>query len=290
MKVTRREGRAMGSTLRLTIPGFDDPAADAAWAVVEGTFAGAEADLTRFTAASPLSRLNRCAGAWTPVPPRLASALVAAWRAYRVSGGRFDPRIIGALEAAGERAGVDLPPSPARLLPNQRWLDLDARAGTARVAAPVDLGGIGKGLALRWAAASLRRTGVDRFLIAAGGDVVAAGAGPADRAWVVGLSDPRDPTRTVATLELVDAAIATSSIAVRSWRDAAGRLWHHLIDPASLEPAVATWTSVTVVDRDPAWAEVHSKVGFLAGHGIAGALRGRRAWWIDPSAAVHAST
>lgn len=281
MKATVRAGRSMGSPLRLTVPGLDDREADAAWDIVAAVFASSEAALTRFDGTSSLSRLNRAAGQWAAVPPLLASALVAAWRAYRVTDGRFDPRIIGALEAAGERAGVDLPPSPLDLAPGERWLALDARRGMARVAAPVDLGGIGKGLALRWAADALRRAGHARFLLAAGGDVVTAGLGPAERPWVVGVGDSAAVGRSLATIEIVDGAVATSSISVRSWRDGAGRPRHHLIDPATLEPASVTWTSVTVVDDDPAWADVRAKVAFLAGHRIRAALGRRTGWWAD---------
>ena len=161
MKTTVRESRAMGSPLRLTLPGSRDTEADAAWGVVVATFARAERDLTRFDPESALSCLNRRAGtaAAVSVPPMLARALVASWRAFRTSRGRFDPRIIGALEAAGERAGVAVPPSPLMLRPDDRWLDLDPRRGLARLSAPIDLGGIGKGLALRWSAAALRRAG-----------------------------------------------------------------------------------------------------------------------------------
>ena len=279
----------MGSPLRLTLPGSDDGEADAAWAVVASQFAQAEAALTRFERHSPLSRLNQGTGTWVAAPPLLARALTAAWRAFRATHGRFDPRVIGALEAAGERAGVELPPSPDHLGRDDAWLRLDPRRGRARVSAPIDLGGIAKGLALRWTARTLRGAGHHRFLIAAGGDVVAAGLGPANRPWVVGIEDPADFRRTLDRVELVDAAVATSSVAVRSWRGAGGRFSHHLIDPGTLAPAPPVWSSVTVVHGDPAWAEVHSKVGFLAGRDVARALGGRRSWWVDPSGRFHAA-
>lgn len=278
MKTTVRAGRAMGSPLRLTLPGVvEDPKIDAAWHTVRGVFGVADHDLTRFDAASPLSQLNRASGSSVPVPRTLARALTAAWRAFRHSGGRFDPRIIGALERAGERAGVVLPPSPPRLCATDRWLWLDARRGEAAVAAPVDLGGIGKGLALRWAATALRRAGHRDFLIQAGGDIVAAGIGPAARPWVVGLSDPTGgPPSTIA---LRDAALATSSTAVRRWRGSDGILRHHLIDPSTLEPAPTELLSVTVRHEDPAWAEVLAKVGFIAGSRVGASLEGETAWW-----------
>jgi thiamine biosynthesis lipoprotein len=289
MKTSVREARAMGSPLRLTFPGPCPDGMDAAWEIVRGVFMRAEQDLTRFAADSPLSLLNRSAGTYqvVAVAPMLTRALATAWRAYRTSRGRFDPRIVGALEAAGERAGVPLPPSPPTLAPGDRWLALDPRRGHARITAPIDLGGIGKGLALRWASAALRAAGHKRFLLSAGGDVVAAGRGPLDRPWIVGIEDPAGAGAPLTTLELTDAAVATSSIAVRSWRDPGGQLRHHLIDPATLAPAEPTWSAVTVIDRDPTWAEVRSKVAFLAGPRIADSLRGRPAWWVGRSGQLH---
>lgn len=282
MKATVRAGRAMGSRLRITIPGLDDAVADAAWNLVAATFQDAERQLSRFDGDSPLTRLNGSIGRIGRVQPMLARALGASWRAFRISDGRFDPRVIGALEAAGERAGVELPASPTRLEPTDRWLRLDPRNGLASLTAPIDLGGIGKGLALRWTASRLRQAGIADFLVSAGGDLVAAGAGPARRPWVVGLEDPGGSHQPLATIELpYGGGLATSSVAVRSWTAPDGSPRHHLIDPATLRPSESGLLSVTVAAADPAWAEVWSKVGFLAGDRIARVLAGRRAWWVS---------
>lgn len=275
----------MGSRLRLTLPGRDERGADLAWSIVAGTFGRVERDLTRFDPESALSRLNRSVGRLVHVPPTLSRALALAWRAFRVSDGRFDPRIIGALEEAGERAGVELPPSPAVLRATDRWLWLEPRAGRARLDAPVDLGGIGKGLALRWTARCLRRAGFADFLVGAGGDLVASGVGPARRAWSVALDPAGAGGAAGAAIVLSDGgALATSSVAVRWWEAPDGTRRHHLIDPASGRPADPAWWSVTVAAPDPAWAEVMSKVGLLAGDRIGQVLAGRRAWWFAPPA------
>jgi FAD:protein FMN transferase len=270
----------MGSPLRLTLPGRRDAQADAAWALVSTVFRQADRELTRFDPHSSLSRLNLAAGRTVVVAQLLARALHAAWRAYRTTDGRFDPRIIGALEAAGERAGIGLPASPARLRPTDRWLWLDRRRGRGRITAPIDLGGIGKGLALRWGTRALERAGHRDFLLQAGGDIVARGSGPADRPWLVGIEAPPGARHSPPVLiELHDEAVATSSIAVRRWSAADGGVRHHLIDPAAGRPAEVPWWSVTVRARDPAWAEVASKVGFLAGDRIGQALEDRFSWW-----------
>src|SRR5687767_11497440 len=172
MKTTIREGRCMGSPLRLTLAGIREADADAAWSLVTSVFRSADHDLSRWEATSALSRLNASIGVFVEVPPILLRALSMASRAFRVTRGRFDPRIIGALETAGERTGVRLPASPAALSPHDRWIAVRREDAHVRIDAPVDLGGLGKGLALRWSVTELERAGHDDFLLQADGDKI----------------------------------------------------------------------------------------------------------------------
>lgn len=291
MKATVREGRAMGSRLRLTLPGAStEDQVDAAWRTVVATFGQAERTLTRFDAMSALSRLNIAVGSSVRIPRPLSVALTAAWRAFRMTHGRFDPRVIGAREAAGERASVTLPRSPSHLDPSDRWLVLDARRCCASIDALIDLGGIGKGLALRWACHALERAGYRDVLVGAGGDLVARGAGPGGRPWIVGLQDPTGGPSPLTLISLTDQTLATSSTAVRTWTAPDGMTRHHLIDPATMEPATSPWLSVTVRHPDPAWAEVMSKELFLGGEDRPLAIEPGNVWriardgggWLNP--------
>ena len=101
-----------------------------------------------------------------------------------------------------------------------------ARASTS--AGAVDMGGIGKGLALRWACARALRSlpagaGVQ---IEAGGDVVAGGS-PPDDGWRIGVEDPAaadtDTAAPLVVVELRSGAVATSSVRVRHWVAPDGR-------------------------------------------------------------------
>ncbi len=260
----------MSSALRLTIGAGH---ADASWRAVEHLFGEVERTLTRFDRHSPLTELNLLAGSGRPlrIPEILARALAVTWRAYRVSAGMFDPRIIGALEANGERAGVPLRPSSLRLIPNERWLTIDVTPEgrtSAALSAPIDLGGIGKGLALRWAGNELVRSGVHRFLLEAGGDILAGAPPDGMCGWRIAIAHP-SRTDPAAVIEAANCAVATSSCAVHAT---------HLIDPRTLRPASAGMASVTVMARDPAWAEVWTKVGFIDG---VARLAERTAWWTD---------
>lgn len=297
MRIATFSSRSMGSPLRLTVVGATPwrarAARDAAWGEMRAT----DADLSRFRADSELSRINRLAGSGTPFIPgrRLRSLLVTAARAQRITGGRFDPRVIIALEAIGERAGVPLPPDGvgAAAAGEGPWLRRDPGDGTFRISVPVDSGGLGKGLGLRWALKAARRAAPDAtgLLLEAGGDVAASGTGPGMRPWSIGMEDPRARERLIATLGLPAGAVATSSVAVRSWEHE-GRPVHHLIDPASGRPADTGLLAVSVHAPDPAWAEVLSKALFLAGRNVIGeeARRcGLAAWWVEEDGSFHAS-
>jgi thiamine biosynthesis lipoprotein len=154
----------------------------------------------------------------------------------------------------------------------------------------VDLGGIGKGLAVRWASQRLRDAAVDH-LVEAGGDCYCAGRSPEGGAWRVGVEDPFGGSSPVAVLELTDRACATSSIRLRHW-EAAGTPVHHLVDPRTGLPGGSGLRAVTVIDDDPAVAEVWSKTLFLEGLPAVGRFADRlglAALWISDGGALGIS-
>ena len=285
--VTTFDGRSMGSRLRLMALG---PRAEAAWEEVVDEFAAADLALSRFRDDAELVGLDRFAGTGIAirVGRRLEQAVVAADRARRVTSGRFDPRIVGELESLGEHgADIGLGERSRAVDDDRRWLDepIARRVGRGYLSLdrPIDLGGIGKGLALRWAARRSARLGVPGFLIDAGGDVVVCGNGPDHSPWRIGIEDPNAPNGSpLAVIELDDLAIATSSISHRRWEHE-GRSVHHLIDPTTGLSAWNGLLAVSVAATDPAWAEVWSKALFLAGSmGIPDEARrrGLAAWWV----------
>ena len=280
----------MGSPLRLTLGAADPDTARRAWATVVASLEASEQAMSRFRESSELTTLDRAAGGGEVQRPsaRLRRALVAADRARRLTGGRFDPRVLGDLERLGYHgasiAGPDgAPPQPVRTDPSsaEPVLTRHGRDGVS-LAVPVDLGGIGKGLGLRWAAADLARTAVSSFLLEAGGDLVARGRDAGGDPWRIGIEDPADPSAHMAVVEVIDGAVATSSVRVHRWVQD-GRTVHHLLDPRTGEPADGGLLSVTVAGPDPAWAEVWSKVLFIGGRAaIARDARalGIAAWWV----------
>jgi len=280
----------MASPLRLTMGDGSAGAADAAglWATVVDEFEAAEAAMSRFRDDSELTALNRTAGSGIALrpSPRLRRALVAADRAHRITGGRFDPRVLRDLDRLGYR-GADVGAAGAGSAGTDRAdaggpvIERVGRDALA-IARPIDLGGIGKGLTLRWAAALLTDRGVDDLMIEAGGDLVALGRSPDGGPWRLGIEDPAGDDAPLAVIVVSGLAVATSSTRLQRWT-ANGRSVHHLLDPRTGEPADVGLAAVTVAWPDPAWAEVWSKVLFLGGRNriaVEARSRGLAAWWV----------
>lgn len=290
------EARALGSALSLKVVDADPSLARDAWLRVTTEFAEVDRALSGYRSDSAVAELNRRASSSDPAPVdrRLYEGVVLAHRAWRRTDGRFDPRVLDALVALGQ-PGLLASASPddgraAQSLAGPAaipcWLRRVPVTRAIAVDRPVDLHGIGKGLALRWAWREVRRLlgdGAGGILLNAGGDLVGRGLGPDGDPWRIGIENPSGDALPLAVVSLGDGAICTSSIAVQRW-DAPGHgTVHHLIDPATGRPGGDGLVAVTVAGPDPAWAEVRTKELFLLGRqGVADRARalGLAAWWV----------
>ena len=226
---------------------------------------------SRFLPDSEISQVNARAGEWTTVSPDTFRLIEAAVRAWEITGGRFDPTVLGALVAAGYDRSFEYVNTVASSRP--RWalpwvpgcgaVDLDANTGAVRVApgTGIDLGGIAKGFVADTVVASLIAAGAAGALANVGGDVRVAGESPSRDGWRVATGDA---PRGGITFALHDGAVVTTTSQKRRWTvDGASK--HHLIDPGSGLPAVSGLLSVTVVGASAMWAEVYAKAAFVAG-------------------------
>ncbi len=256
---------AMASPISLQLPDLASAYARSLAELVRVDMELTEQSLSRFRTSAELVALNLKLNQWTEVSPRLYRALTGAYRAYRLTQGLFDPRILRDLERYGYvGAAHGVASLDGGVNPSTRWLDRDPAQSAVRIHVPLDLGGIGKGLGARWAARWIARS-TDNFLFNAGGDMVASGSGPEGQGWEIGVEDPNDPDELIAAIRLPHGgAVCTSSIARHHW-DHRGHTVHHLIDPRTGAPGGAGLLAVTVIGRDPAWSEIWSKVLFLHG-------------------------
>jgi thiamine biosynthesis lipoprotein len=261
--------RAMNTDVEVTASGDEEAIA----ARVSATFADAEDRYSRFLETSELAALNRAAGPFV-ASAELFDMLRRARHYVEMTDGLFDPAVGGTIVALGydrSFAPGALDRERASERPRAgRFLDIVLDGETRTVWRPahvlVDLGGIAKGSTVDLAAHHLPGSGA----IDAGGDAVLRGASPSGGKWLVDVEDPTDPSRTIATLAVSNAAVATSAENRRRWR-VGGTFAHHLIDPRTQSPSASDLAQATVVAPTAELADVLAKTAFLLG-----AREGRR--------------
>lgn len=223
---------------------------------------------SRFVDDSEISALNRSGGKPLRVSVETIELVERAIDAWRLSGGSFDPTVLGAVIRAGYDRSFDRlgsTPSPGRSVLTLGAADIRIEGRTVTLPAQVgfDPGGIGKGLAADMVTAELIDAGVRGACINMGGDVRVAGSGPSGSAWTIGVEHPW-AERPIALLGLTDGAVATSTTLRRRWR-VGGEPRHHLIDPQTGLPSDTDLNLATVVSAHAWAAEVLAKAVLLRG-------------------------
>lgn len=237
------------------------------------------------------------------VPAALRADLRRASDWCQASDGRFDPAIGGWVRLWGfedETRMRSTPPTAAEIAAARapswcaaQWSAAGERVRLPAAGARLNAGGFAKGQAVAELAAELRAAGVANGIVNAGGDLVVLGRHP-QRAWTIGVRDPREPGRetAVATLTLADGEALFSSGDYERYFEHAGQRYHHLLDPATGRPARRA-ISATVLDADPVLADAGATALFVAGPDEAAAVAaalGIEAWMlIDSQGERHAS-
>jgi FAD:protein FMN transferase len=243
-----------------------------------------EQQFSLFDPHSSLSRLNREGVLHQPHPDfvhllKLAKQLSArsqgsfditvqalwqAWQHAKQSG-----RLPTAVELAAARAHV-----------GSQWLEVSTdKVRFLKPGMAATLNGIAQGFAGDLASAALRAHGIQHALLNTG-EWNALGHSPEDTAWRLGVADPRDEARLLATLSLASLegtrAVATSSDT--QYRFGADDRHHHIFNPKT-GYSPRGLASVTVVAGNCTLADALTKVMFMAD--LKGALRLAATWKVD---------
>jgi thiamine biosynthesis lipoprotein len=209
-----------------------------------------EQKYSRYRADSIVSRINAQAGAAPVACDEETLALLAyADTLFAASGGLFDITS-GVLRQAWDFRRPRLP--TARRLETLRaligWQRVERDGDSVRLpqaGMELDFGGFGKEYAADRAAALLLEQGVVAGYVNLGGDLRCLGPRGDGRPWDIGIQDPRDPRRSIASIPVSRGALATSGDYERFF-DLDGRRYCHILDPRSGMP-VAHWRSVSVL-------------------------------------------
>jgi len=249
---------------------------------------------SRFRADSELSRANAAPGRLTPIGPLLTEAIDVALRAAEQTDGAVDPTVAPTMIALGyDRDYATLEPDATdavRGVPAAGWqtVELDVRRGLLRLAPDtrLDLGATAKALAADRAAAAIASATGSPALVSLGGDLATAGPSPAG-GWTIRVTDDHRSAAGGQTISVAGGGVATSSTTVRRWLRG-GRAIHHIVDPATGEPAAAVWRTVSVAAASCVDANTATTAAIVRGAEAPRWLRalGLPARLVDPHGAV----
>jgi thiamine biosynthesis lipoprotein len=235
-----------------------------------------EAQLTVYRDDSEVSRLNALAhGQPIAVEPRLFDLLDRAIELSRQTGGAYDVTSGALSETWGFVRGPKRVPdavtlADARARTGWHHLRLDSQAKTVGFDRPgirINLGSIGKGYAIDRAIEVVRSHWFPTSALVHGGQssLFALGSPPGQLGgwWEIALRNPFEPATPLGVLRLRNRGLGTSGGAFQHF-EAGGRVYGHIIDPRTGEPATGP-ASVTVVAPTAAEADALSTAFFLLG-------------------------
>jgi thiamine biosynthesis lipoprotein len=254
---------AMGSQAHVLVVGGRRDAAER----IRDRIDELEARWSRFLDTSEVSAINRGAGHPVRVSSDTTLLVRRAVEGIGLSGGSFDPTVLGAVERSGyDRTFADIGRSPHRASALQLGgtaIRLDGDHVQLPLGSGFDPGGIGKGLAADIAVSEALAAGAAGVCVNLGGDVRVAGEPPDGDGWTIGVHHPRQG-EPIALVGIADGAVATSTTLLRTWH-LDGERSHHIIDPATSRPSDTDLTLAAVISAEGWMAEILAKSVLLRG-------------------------
>lgn len=248
----------MAVPIQIILYSLDTATAEKAAAAAFARFHALNAVLSDYDPQSELRRLGDTSGGGKPVPVSrdLWNVLVRACKLSDASAGAFDITISPVVRLWRSARRTKELPSPQSLQNalsrvGYRFVRLDDQRQTVELLKPnmrLDLGGIAKGYAVDEALGVLRKHGISRMMIQAGGNIGLGDPPPEKRGWRIGIAPPDSRSEPRQYLSLSRTALSTSG---DMWQYAVidGKRYSHLIDPRT-GMALTDHCIVTVVGPD----------------------------------------
>jgi thiamine biosynthesis lipoprotein len=259
-----RQLQAMGTTMDLVIPHFDEEAIPMLMRDLREEMGLLESMLSNYLDDSEISCFNRLDPGREFHPGEvLANLLEELFQFTDLTKGLFD-FTLGAWTSLPDRKdlGRDELTRFCRT-PVKERISLEngilTRCSSETI---IDSGGFGKGLALRSIERIIRNTGIQSAFISFGrSSVLAIGSHPQGDSWKVGIQHPGDLKQTIGVIELKDSTLSISGNSMNN-RNKFGD-GGHVMDPHTGR-FNRSMDQVAVVSKDPLGAEVLSTAYFAS--------------------------
>ncbi len=222
-------------------------------AILQEAFAAideVERAASRFIPDSEINSLND--GKWHKLSPVLQPMWGKARELYELSGGRFDPTAGKLISLWGfGPEGIKKEPTAEEIEEALSVTGLDkVEKSNDFIRLPLgmslDLNSLAAGYAADRAAAVLKKHGLTKFLVDAGGEIVCAS--PGKKLWDIGIKDPESENET-SVISLYNGAVSTSGSYANFYKSGSNA-FTHIVDAKTGKAAKTSLLSVSVVACD----------------------------------------
>ena len=249
LHIHRLPFKAMGSACEVVLASDTQKEAESMAKLAIDEVLRIERKYSRYTTDSIIAKINQQAGCGA------VQCDDETWALFQFASQLFDKSdslfdiTSGVLRQAWDFQKPEVPSASnlRRLLPLVGWQKvvlLDQSIALSLAGMEVDLGGFGKEYAADRAAQVLKQKGVTSGYVNLAGDMRFLGPKPFGEPWMIGIQDPRQPDRVVATLPMMQGGLATSGDYERYF-ELNGQRYCHVLNPKTGMP-VRTWRSVSV--------------------------------------------
>lgn len=225
---------------------------------------------------STVYAINHAMGSSTVVSGQVAEMLATAHTVYKQSEGALDLTLYPLIRRWGFEdgkyyvpTGEEIAEDLSRLCFNQLTLTAFPSSGSYAVSIPtygeMSFAAAAKGCAADNAVEAMRQAGVTSGIISLGGNVQTLGLKPDGTEWKVAVQDPNNPSSYLGVVNVGETAVVTSGIYQKSFTDARGKTYHHLINPSSGTPVTNSLQSATIICKDGTLADCLSTAAMIMG-------------------------
>lgn len=129
----------------------------------------------------------------------------------------------------------------------------------------LDMGAVGKGIALDKVRNVLDDYEVEGAVISVGGSILTYGSKPEGGAWNVAIVNPHDTSQNIGVLKLVGEWCVSTSGNYERYVEKDGVRYHHIINPKTGYPADSGISSVTILCKEGLYSDALSTACFILG-------------------------
>lgn len=214
--------------------------------------------LTAIDGQSDLTRIKDNAGIQPVVVSEATYRIIEKGINYsKISGGYFDATAGPLIDLWGIHAPeIKEPPTPESIAAAKEKIDytkivLDPAQKTVYLTEPgmsINIGSVSKGYIADVVMATIKDEGIKHAIVNLGGNVLVMGGKADGTPFGVGVEDPNDPGQGyIGVISKKDASVVTSGDYQRYFTDAAGKRYHHILDPFTGYPSESGLTQITAV-------------------------------------------